>query len=66
MLFPTEQLDNLYRCCEKTRELDETLTFEDEQRIIKAQEHIESIAPGVRERVAAQELSQQNQTQTMY
>ena len=69
MFFPTEQLDNLYRCCEKTRELDEALTFEDEQRIIKAQEHIETLAPGVQERVAALELQrqeQQSQTQTMY
>lgn len=69
MIFPTEQLDDLYRCCEKTRELDETLTFEDEQRIIKAQEHIETIAPGVQERIAALELQrqgQQSQGQTMY
>lgn len=66
LLFEQEQLDEMYRCCRKARELDETLTYEGEQRIIKLQEHIETLAPGVRERVGAQELSQQNQTQSMY
>ena len=69
MIFSSEQLDDLYRCCQKTRELDDTLTYESEQRIIKAQDQIEALAPGVQERVAALELQrqeQQSQIQTMY
>ena len=69
MIFSSKQLDDLYRCCQRTRELDDTLTYEGEQRIIEAQEHIETLAPGVQERVAAPELQrqeQQSQTQSMY
>ena len=57
--FEPEQLDELYRCCQWTRELDETLTYQDEQRIIKVQEQIELLVPGVQERVAAKEMQQQ-------
>lgn len=59
ILFEQEQLDVLYRCCQKTRELDDALFYHDEQRIIEAQERIEAIAPGVRERVEAMEQKQQ-------
>ena len=59
LIFEQEQLDDIYRCLQKTRELDDTLTYQGEQRIIKAQEHIEAISPGVQERVAAMELKQQ-------
>ena len=41
------------------RELDDTLTYQGEQQIIKAQEHIEAISPDVQERVAAMEMKQQ-------
>ena len=68
LIFEQEQLDDIYRCLQKSRELDDTLTYQGEQRIIKAQEHIEAIAPGVQERVAAMELKQQEPLfeQTMY
>jgi len=59
ILFEQEQLDVLYRCCQKTRELDDTLFYHDEQRIIEAQEHIEAIAPGIRERIETMEQKQQ-------
>jgi len=67
LIFEQTELDELYRCCQRTRELDDTLTYKDEQRIIKAQEHIESISPGTQERVMAMEMKQQPQMeQTMY
>jgi hypothetical protein len=68
LIFEQEQLDDIYRSLQKTRELDDTLTYQGEQRIIKAQEHIEAISPGVQERVAAMELKQQGPQfeQTMY
>ncbi len=68
LIFEQEQLDDIYRSLQKTRELDDTLTYQGEQRIIKAQEHIEAISPGVQERVAAMELKQQEPQfeQTMY
>ncbi len=66
MLFEQSELDELYRCCQRTRELDETLSYQDEQRIIKAQERIELLAPGVQERVAAMEPQQPQFEQTMY
>ena len=66
LLFEQSELDELYRCCQRTRELDETLSYQDEQRIIKAQERIELLAPGVQERVAAIEPQQPQFEQTMY
>ena len=66
LLFEQSELDELYRCCQRTRELDETLSYQDEQRIIKAQERIELLAPGVQERVAAMEPQQPQFEQTMY
>ena len=68
LIFEQDQLDDIYRSLQKTRELDDTLTYQGEQRIIKAQEHIEAISPGVQERVAAMELKQQELQlkQTMY
>lgn len=67
LIFEQTELDELYRCCQRTRELDDTLTYEGEQRIIKAQEHIETISPGTQERVMAMEMKQQPQfEQTMY
>ncbi len=59
LLFDAEQLEDLYRCCQKTRELDDTLDYHGEQRIIRTQEHIEDICPGVRERIEATELDRQ-------
>ena len=58
-LFEQNELDELYRCCQRMRELDDTLTYQGEQQIIKTQEHIEAISPGVQERVAAMEMKQQ-------
>lgn len=58
-IFEQDELEELYRCCQRTRELDDTLTYQGEQRIIQAQEHIEAISPGVLERVAAMEMKQQ-------
>ena len=58
-LFEQNELDELYRCCQRMRELDDTLTYKGEQQIIKTQEHIEAISPGVQERVAAMEMKQQ-------
>ena len=68
LIFEQEELDELYRGLQRTRELDDALTYQGEQRIIKAQEHIEAISPGVQERVAAMELKQQEPQfeQTMY
>ena len=68
LIFEQEQLDDIYRCLQKTRELDDTLTYQDEQRLIKVQEHIESISPGVQERVEAMEMKRQEpqMEQTMY
>ena len=66
LLFEQSELDELYRCCQRTRELDETLSHQDEQRIIKAQERIELLAPGVQERVSAMEPQQPQFEQTMY
>ena len=68
LIFEQEELDDIFRCLQKTRELDDTLTYQGEQRIIRAQEHIEAISPGVQERVAAMELKQQKPQfeQTLY
>ncbi len=68
LIFEQAELDDIYRCLQRTRELDDALTYQGEQRIIKAQEHIEAISPGVQERVAAMELKQQEPQfeQTMY
>ena len=66
MMFSEEQLVDLCRCCAQAlASPDSTFTYDDEQRIGGIQEQIERLCPGVMERVAAQELSQQNQTQTM-
>ncbi len=66
LILEQSELDELYRCYQRTRELDETLTYQDEQRIIKAQERIELLAPGVQERVEAMEPQQPQFEQTMY
>ena len=66
LILEQSELDELYRCCQRTRELDETLTYQDEQRIIKAQERIELLAPGVQERVATMEPQQPQFEQTMF
>lgn len=57
-LFEPEQLEELYRCCQRTRELDEDLSYQGEQQIIRLQDRIEAICPGVRERVMAMEPGQ--------
>ena len=65
-MFSEEQLVDLCRCCAQAlASPDSTFTYDDEQRIGGIQEQIERLCPGVMERVAAQELSQQNQTQIM-
>ena len=67
MMFSEEQLVDLCRCCRQALvSPDSTFSYDDEQRIDGIQEQIERLCPGAMERVAAQELSQQNQTQTMY
>ena len=68
LLFEQDELDELYRCCQRTRELDDTLSYQEEQSLIKAQEHIEKAVPGVQERVEAMEMKRQEpqMEQTMY
>jgi hypothetical protein len=66
LILEQSELDEFYHCCQRTRELDETLTYQDEQRIIKAQERIEFLAPGVQERVAAMEPQQPQFEQAMF
>lgn len=66
LILEQSELDELYRCCQRTRELDDTLSYQDEQRIIKAQERIELLAPGVQERVEAMEPQQPQFEQSMY
>ncbi len=67
MMFSEEQLVDLCRCCAQAlASPDSTFTYDDEQRIGGIQEQIERLCPGVMERAEAQELSQQNQSQTMY
>lgn len=39
LLFEQSELDELYRCCQRTRELDDTLSYYDEQKVIRLQEH---------------------------
>ena len=55
LLFEQSELDELYRCCQRTRELDDTLSYYDEQKVIRLQEHMEDLSPGIGERFAALE-----------
>ena len=55
LLFEQSELDELYRCCQRTRELDDTLSYYDEQKVIRLQEHMEDMSPGIGERFAALE-----------
>ena len=69
LLFEPQELEDLYRCCQRTMELDESLTYPDAERLTDLQERIEDISPGVGERVEAmlqQTQQQQQQEQTMY
>ena len=59
LIFEQEQLDMIYACCQKIREYDESLTYQGEQRIIRAQEQIKVLAPGVQDRVEAMDDAQQ-------
>ena len=49
MLFEQEELADLYRFCTRVKELDNTMNYEEEQRVLKVQEHIEDIAPVTQE-----------------
>lgn len=69
LLFEQSELDELYRCCQRTRELDDTLSYYDEQRVIRLQEHLKGLSPGIGERFAALEQSVNSEEQieqTMY
>ena len=70
LLFEPEQLQDLYRCCEKTLELDESLTYLDAERLTSLEEKIEAISPGVGDRVEEilrqEQEPQTKQEQTMY
>ena len=55
LLFEQSELDELYRCCQRTRELDDTFSYYDEQKVIRLQEHMEDMSPGIGERFAALE-----------
>lgn len=69
LLFEQSELDELYRCCQRTRELDDTLSYYDEQKVIRLQEHMEDMSPGIGERFAALERpvnSEEQIEQTMY
>lgn len=55
LLFEQSELDELYRCCQRTRELDGTLSYFGEQKVIQLQEHMEALSPGIGERYAALE-----------
>ena len=70
LLFEPEQLQDLYRCCEKTLELDESLTYLDAERLTSLEEKIEAISPGIGDRVEEilrqEQEAQTKQEQTMY
>ena len=55
LLFEQSELDELYRCCQRTRELDGTLSYFAEQKLIHLQEHLEVLSPGIGERYAVLE-----------
>ena len=69
-LFTPEELKDLYRCCEKTLELDESLTYLDAERLTSLEEKIEAISPGIGDRVEEilrqEQEAQTKQEQTMY
>ena len=69
LLFEQSELDELYRCCQRTRELDETLSYFGEQKVIQLQEHMEALSPGIGERYAVLESPvgpEEQIEQTMY
>ena len=69
LILEQSELDELYRCCQRTRELDGTLSYFAEQKLIHLQEHLEVLSPGIGERYAVLEspVGQQTQfEQTMY
>ena len=69
LLFEQSELDELYRCCQRTRELDETLSYFGEQKVIQLQEHMEALSPGIGERYAVLESPvgpEEQIGQTMY
>ena len=59
LLFKKEELAAIYHCCQKTRELDDELAFDGEQRIVKVQEHIEKLFPSIREQAKEMEAQQE-------
>ena len=69
LLFEQSELDELYRCCQRTRELDKTLSYFGEQKVIQLQEHMEALSPGIGERYAVLESPvgpEEQIEQTMY
>ncbi len=54
-LFTPEELKDLYRCCERTLDLDEDLTYSDGERLDRLREHLEALSPGIGERIAAEQ-----------
>ena len=69
LLFEQSELDELYRCCQRTRELDGTLSYFGEQKVIQLQEHMEALSPGIGERYAVLESPvgpEEQIEQTMY
>lgn len=69
LLFEQSELDELYRCCQRTRELDETLSYFGEQKVIQLQEHMEALFPGIGERYGVLESPvgpEEQIEQTMY
>ena len=53
LLFEPQELEDLYRSCQRTLDLDETLTYLDAERLTDLQDRIEALSPGVGERVEA-------------
>ena len=53
--FTPEELKDLYRCCERTLELDEDLTYSDGERLDRLLEHLEALSPGIGEQIAAEQ-----------
>ena len=63
LLFEPQELEDLYRSCQRTLDLDETLTYLDAERLNDLQDRIEALSPGVGERVEALLQTAQKQEQ---
>jgi len=62
-LFTPEELEDLYRCCQRAWELDEDLTYSDGERLDRLREHLEALSPGIGERIAAEQRQREPETQ---